>query len=104
MEVLKMNKTELIEAVRTECESDLQSKAAAERVVNAVLNKIADTVVTGEDVRLDKFGTFELVKRAGRSGVNPQTGDKIKIKATKAVKFKPAKFVKDAAAASKAKL
>lgn len=99
-----MNKSELIAAVYAECEKDIASKAAAERIVNSVFNNIVSEAVKGEPVRIDKFGTFELVKRAGREGVNPQTGEKMKIKATKAIKYKAAKNVKDLAAASKAKV
>ncbi|MBO4836005.1 MAG: HU family DNA-binding protein, partial [Lachnospiraceae bacterium] len=47
-------------------------------------------------VQLVGFGTFELSKRAARKGRNPQTGEAMKIKASKTPKFKPGKAFKDA--------
>ena len=99
-----MNKSELIAAVYAENENDIASKAAAERIVNSVFDNIVKEAVKCKPVRLDKFGTFELVQRAARDGVNPQTGEKMKIEAKKAIKYSPAKAVKEAAAASKAKI
>ena len=69
-----MNKAELVAEVQKSLGSDT-SKAAAERAIEAA-------------VQLIGFGTFTVTKRAARTGVNPQSGEKIKIKASKAVKFK----------------
>jgi len=99
-----MNKGELISKVYEKNIGDIASRAAAERIVNTVFSEISETVVTGDPVRLDKFGTFELTKRSARNGVNPQTKEPMKIKATKAVRFKPAGCLKTAAAKSKAKI
>ena len=82
-----MNKAELVAEVQKTL-GDETSKAAAERAVEAVLESIKKGVKKDKSVQLIGFGTFEVVKRAARSGVNPQTGEKIKIKASKAVKFK----------------
>lgn len=99
-----MNKSELIAAVYEANNEDIASKAAAERIVNTVFDLIVDNAVTGDPVRLDKFGTFELVKRKARNCVNPQTKEPMKVKATKVLKFKPTQAVKDKAAKSKAKI
>lgn len=82
-----MNKAELVAEVQKTLGEDA-SKAAAERAVEAVLDSIKKGVKKDKSVQLIGFGTFEVVKRAARTGVNPQTGEKIKIKASKAVKFK----------------
>ena len=49
-----------------------------------------------EDVTLTGFGKFSVVKRKARKGRNPQTGEEIKIKATKVPKFTPGKALKEA--------
>ena len=62
-------------------------QAAADAALNAVLDAITKAVKK-ENVQIIGFGTFSVVKRAARKGINPQTGEKIKIKAYKNVKFK----------------
>ena len=81
-----MNKGQLIEAVQKNLGKDT-SKAAADAALNAVLNAVTKAVKK-ENVQIIGFGTFSVVKRAARKGINPQTGEKIKIKASKNVKFK----------------
>ena len=53
-------------------------------------------VKEGEKIQLVGFGTFEVIERAAREGRNPLTGEKMKIKASKAPKFKAGKALKDA--------
>ena len=89
-----MNKGQLIEAVQKNLGKDT-SKAAAEAAVNAVIASI-QKAVKKETVQIIGFGTFSVVKRAARKGINPQTGEKIKIKASKSVKFKPGAKLKAA--------
>jgi DNA-binding protein HU-beta len=88
-----MNKTELIDAVASS--ADL-SKADATRAVDAVVDNITETLRKGDAVTLVGFGTFEVRERAARSGRNPQTGETIQIKASKAPAFKAGKAFKDA--------
>ncbi len=88
-----MNKSELIDAVASS--ADL-SKAAATRAVDAVLDTITETLRKGDQVTLVGFGTFEVRARAARTGRNPQTGETIQIKASKAPAFKAGKALKDA--------
>ena len=83
-----MNKAELVASVQKSLGADT-SKAAAERSLEAVLDGIKKGVKKEKTVQLIGFGTFSISKRSARTGVNPQTGDKIKIKASKSVKFKP---------------
>ncbi|NRA25766.1 MAG: HU family DNA-binding protein [Opitutales bacterium] len=82
-----MNKGDLVTEVQSLLGDDA-SKAAAERAVESVLDGIKAGITRDGSVQLIGFGTFEVVERAARSGVNPQTGEKIQIKASKAVKFK----------------
>ncbi len=82
-----MNKAELVAQVQKNLGGDT-SKAAAEVAVAAVLDGIKQGVKKDKNVQVIGFGTFSVVKRAARKGVNPQTGEKIKIKASKSVKFK----------------
>lgn len=83
-----MNKAELIEAVQKQLGGET-SKAAAERAVDAVIEGIKKGIKKDKTVQLIGFGTFAVSKRAARTGINPQTKEKIKIKASKSVKFKP---------------
>lgn len=86
-----MNKVELITAVQKSLDS---SKADAERAVNAVIDGIKLGVKKTKTVQLIGFGTFKVSARKARKGVNPKTGEAIKIKASKTVKFVPGKAFK----------
>ena len=88
-----MNKTALIDAVADEAEV---SKAEAGRAVDAVISSITKALKKGDSVTLVGFGTFQVRKRAARTGRNPKTGDTIKIKASKNPAFKAGKALKDA--------
>ena len=82
-----MNKAELVLAVQKTLGKET-SKAAAERAVNAVVEGIKKGAKKDKEVQLIGFGTFKVAKRAARKGINPRTGEAIKIKASKSVKFK----------------
>ena len=88
-----MNKSELIEAVAAS--ADLP-KAAAARVVDAMIDTITESLQKSEPVVLVGFGTFGTKDRAARTGRTPQTGAAIQIKAAKVPSFKPGKALKDA--------
>lgn len=87
-----MNKTELIAAI---AEQAGLSKKDAEAALNAFTDIVGKTLKKGDKIQLVGFGTFEVSKRSARTGRNPQTGDTIKIKASKAPKFKAGKALKD---------
>ncbi len=95
-----MNKGELIEAVKANRGTDA-SKALAEGAVEAVLEGIKAGIKKDSSVQLIGFGTFTVAKRAARKGVNPKTGEKISIKASKNVKFKAGTALKALAAKAK---
>ncbi len=87
-----MNKQSLIEIVAKELD---ESKAGSEKAINAVLGAIKKGVKKDKSVQLVGFGTFSIRSRKARTGRNPQTGESIKIKASKTVAFKPGKAFKD---------
>ena len=65
-------------------------------LVSALAETITDALKKGEKITLVGFGSFEVKKRAARKGRNPQTGEEIKIAASKAPVFKAGKSLKDA--------
>ncbi len=64
------------------------SKQAAKRTLNAVLDSVVLSLKKNKKVGLRGFGTFEVVKRQAHKGRNPATGEAIKIKASKRVRFR----------------
>jgi len=74
----------------------LESKKQAQTVVEAVFDTIVKTLGRGEEVAVTGFGTFRVVKRAARMGVNPKTGEKIQIAASTKPKFRAGKLLKEA--------
>lgn len=88
-----MNKTELVAAV---AEKAGVSKKDAEAVVAAFTDTVTKELKKGGKVSLVGFGTFEVSARSARTGRNPQTGEEMKIAASKAPKFKAGKAFKDA--------
>ena len=90
-----MNRKELVEAILKNKELRDLTKKDADIFVSTFLETIKKAVKKGDDVSLVGFGTFTKVKRAARTGVNPATGEKIKIKAKTLPKFRPGKAWKD---------
>jgi DNA-binding protein HU-beta len=87
-----MNKLELVKSV---AEKTGLTQAATKDVVDAVLDVITDELIKGEKVTIAGFGTFEVRERAERMGRNPQSGETMLIGASKNVKFKAGKALKD---------
>ena len=83
--------------------SGIETKAAAERAVNAFLGGIETGLKKDGVVQLIGFGTFAVKNRAARKGRNPSTGEEIKIKASRTVGFKAGQALKETAKKSKAK-
>jgi len=88
-----MNKKELVAAI---AEAANLTKKDAEGAINAFVDVVTAELKKGEKVQLVGFGTFEVSKRNSREGRNPKTGASIKIKASKAPKFKAGKALHDA--------
>jgi len=88
-----MNKAELVEEVAGKVGL---TKKEAGNVIDAITSAITDSLERNEKVTLVGFGTFEVRRRRARTGVNPQTGEKIQILARKVPKFKAGKNLKEA--------
>jgi DNA-binding protein HU-beta len=88
-----MTKAELVERISKDAKI---SKKGAETALNSFMASVRDSLRKGKRVSLVGFGTFAVGRRAARNGRNPQTGETIKIKATKVPKFKAGKVLKDA--------
>ena len=88
-----MNKSELIDSVNST--GLFPSRAAAERATTAVINSMSAGIKTDGNLQLVGFGSFSVVKRKKRNGRNPQTGETIKIKASKSVRFRPGLALKE---------
>ncbi|MBO7662592.1 MAG: HU family DNA-binding protein [Clostridia bacterium] len=88
-----MNKSELIAALTEKAE--LASKKDAEKVLNAFVEVVTESLTKGEKVQLIGFGTFDVKSRPARKARNPRTGEEIKIAASKAPGFKAGKALKD---------
>ena len=87
-----MNKTELIDALAAKTGL---TKKDSEATLNAFVQTVTEQLAKGDKVSLVGFGTFEVSERAAREGRNPQTGETMKIAASKAPKFKAGKALKD---------
>lgn len=81
-----MNKAELINAMASE--SGL-SKADSKRALDAFISSVGKAMQNGEKVSLIGFGSFTVLEREERTGINPSTQKPMVIPAKKVVKFKP---------------
>ncbi len=91
-----MNKTELAKYVKET--ANLSSLEVASKAVDGFLEAIQGALVKGEDVALTGFGSFTISRRSERQGRNPKTGEPLMIAASKQVKFKPGKALKEGVA------
>jgi DNA-binding protein HU-beta len=87
-----MTKAELIAQVAGEAQL---RKVDAEKAINSLIRIVSEVLKKKGRLALAGFGTFAVAQRKAREGRNPQTGAPIKIPATKVVKFKPGKQLKD---------
>lgn len=71
------------------------SKTEVESVIDALFSTVTAQAKAGNKVSWPGFGSFSISHRAARTGRNPQTGAEIQIPATSALKFTPAKALKD---------
>ena len=92
-----MAKADLIEKVQVKAGFD--TKAAAGKALDAVVEVIRDALADGETVTLTGFGSFKVSERAARIGRNPQTGAKLQIAESRTLKFKASKSTKKGALA-----
>lgn len=88
-----MTKAEFVDQVADE--SDL-SKTDAATAVDAVLKVIEETLQRGGDINFTGFGKFSVADRGARQGVNPQTGERIQIQASRVPRFSAGSALKKA--------
>ena len=89
-----MTKDGLVDAVQSA--AGIDTKAAAQRAVEAVFDVIMQTLGRGEEVLVTGFGGWRVTKSPARAGRNPKTGATIQIKASVKPKFRAGKALKDA--------
>ncbi|WP_419419151.1 HU family DNA-binding protein [Legionella sp. D16C41] len=88
-----MNKSELVDAIAS---GTGLTKADTGRVLEMFMVTVTDALKSGDQVVLPGFGSFSTGNRSEREGRNPQTGEKIKIKASRVARFKAGKSLKEA--------
>ncbi len=87
-----MTKAELVAKIASEARI---TKSQAEKAVDGFVAAVSAALSGGDKITLVGFGTFSVVARSQREGRNPRTGEKIKIPASKVVKFKAGKSLSD---------
>ena len=87
-----MNKNELIREVANKAGITIKDATVA---FDAVIDAITDGLKNGEKVQISGFGTFEVKCKEAHEGINPKTGEKIHISASKIPAFKFGKAYKD---------
>ncbi|MGC9967085.1 MAG: HU family DNA-binding protein [Syntrophobacteraceae bacterium] len=87
-----MTKAELVAKIASEGGI---TKAQAEKAVDGFVMAVSGALAGGDKITLVGFGTFSVGSRSQREGRNPRTGEKIKIPASKVVKFKAGKTLSE---------
>lgn len=83
-------KADFVKALKENiCESIGMTNDQAKIVYDTFIKIMADTISANEKLNLNGVGTFKVRKMAARAGINPRTREKIKIKASKTVGFRP---------------
>ena len=87
-----MTKAELVAKIASEAGI---TKSQAEKALDGFVSAVSNALAGGDKITLVGFGTFSVGTRAQREGRNPRTGEKIKIPASKVVKFKAGKTLSE---------
>ena len=93
-------KAEFLKAVS---EKTSMTQTDLDKALGGILDQLKAILAKGESIAFLGFGKFEVSERAARDGRNPQTGETIKIPASKGVKFSAGKDLKEAVNAKKKK-
>lgn len=93
-----MNERELIDAI---AKASGLSRADSARAIESLVNTVQKTLKKGDEVAVTGFGKFSVLKRGARTGRNPQTGQPLKIRASKAPKFTAGATLKTAVSGRK---
>jgi len=94
----RINRTELVEALASGMGV---SKSQADKFLGTFVETITENLEKGNEVNITGFGSFRVVTRAARKGVNPKTGAAMKIPASKSVSYKVGKTLREAVRNSK---
>jgi len=89
----KMNKDQLIDKI---VDQTNYSKKQIKKYFEKTFDTIIKTLAKGQRVDIVGFGSFRVVKRKGRKGINPRTGKEIKVRSVKIAKFRTGKKLKEA--------
>ncbi|MDO4379236.1 MAG: HU family DNA-binding protein [Erysipelotrichia bacterium] len=89
----KLTKKQIVDAI---AEDSNATKKEITAIVDSTLSQISNALSEGKEVDLTGFGKFSISERQARQGINPLTKEKIEIAASKSVKFKVAKALKEA--------
>ena len=87
-----MRKAELISYMAERADI---TKISAEKALNTFIRSVHESLDEFDWIRVTDLGSFSIVRRKARNGVNPRTGAKMLIPASKAIRFSPAKALKD---------
>jgi len=87
-----MTKQDLVTAIANDAQI---KRTEAEKALGALIESVTKALKKEGKLTLTGFGTFTVAKRKARTGRNPATGEPLKIKASKSVRFKPGKTLKD---------
>jgi integration host factor subunit alpha len=71
------------------------SRNEATSIFETVLDKISDTLASGESVKLSSFGSFSVRSKSERIGRNPKTGEEVPILPRKVIVFRPSQVLKN---------
>ena len=86
-----MIKADLAKTVYETHGGDSQKEAG--EIVDVIISHIRDSLINGGNVKLSGFGSLNLIRRKGRLGRNPQTGDQLKLNPSNYVTFRPSRKV-----------
>ena len=87
-----MNKTELIKKIAQKADAKVSD---SEKIVNSFIETVSNCLKKKDSLTMVGFGTFKVANRKARTGVNPKTGQKIQIKASRIPKFVAGKALKE---------
>jgi integration host factor subunit alpha len=86
-----LTRADLSEAVHREVGL---SRTESADLVKAIIDAVAEAVVTGDRVKLSSFGTFMVRQKSGRVGRNPKTGKEVPITPRRVLVFRPSQVMK----------
>jgi DNA-binding protein HU-beta len=89
----KLNRTEFVEELAIKLGV---SKSQVEKFLNGYIDLVTEKLCAGFEVNITGFGLFRVAHRQSRVGINPKTGQKMNIPASKSVGFKVGKTLKEA--------